>query len=260
MIRTDDSAPFVLQLREVLQAWPAGCKVLVLDKRAHVYACGEDDDSLYILDSGLVKLLAPTSKTRLGLIALYRSGDLFGESCLIGTSVRQATAIAMKKSLLLKVPRSVFLDTLERGRLVSPMVKYLLSRIADRRRMTIALLAVKKEHRLALTLVYLAHKFGKQTSRGMCIEERIVHEDLAEMTGIRRTRVTMLLRKFRHFGFLDLDERHYIIVRENELTDYLETGAYQEPRDQPEGIVSFPRLDIPDANGRDNGRPLKRKM
>jgi CRP-like cAMP-binding protein len=219
---------FTARVRELAKAKTADCQVLHLERHAPIYHQGESDDAVYMVDSGQVKLLVPTAKQQTGLVEIFAEGEIFGESCLGGQSLRLETAIAMRKSSLLRVPRGVFIALIREAGMLEEMARYLSRRVEEQKNLIAALLAVKKHHRLALTLLYLARKFGKREPNGTCIQQRILQEELAAMTGIRRTRVTVLLLKFRQLGLLQLNRMHQYLVMEERFSEYLESTAAGE--------------------------------
>ncbi len=225
---------FTVCLREALRKVAAECQAITKGKNERIYVAEDRDDSLYFIESGQVKLLAPVSATKRGLISILADNDIFGESCLLGTAARKETAVAMRDSRLIRVPRSTFVDVLKNEGLMAGMARYMVERIEHQRQLIAALLAVKKQHRLALTLLYLARRFGTKQGAGTCIERRILHSDLAEMTGIRRTRVTLLLLKFRELGMLTIGQDHLLVVDEKEFLAYLERASVGDDFDLPE--------------------------
>lgn len=230
---------FAEKMTKLLKDQTNECRLLEVDRHNIVYRLGEADDAIYLILQGQIKILVPTSKQQSGLVAIFAEGDFFGESCLDSRPVRQETAVAMKKASLLRIPREVFVGTLQRAALLEEMALHLSRMVEEQKQLIAALLAVKKHHRLALTLLFLARKFGKKEPNGTRINPRIVHEELAEMTGIRRSRVTLLLSKFRRLGLMEIDQTHRFIIREEEFTEFLEHGAsggnYRDPYrlDQP---------------------------
>jgi CRP-like cAMP-binding protein len=198
-----------------------GCRAVRLEKYSHAFTYGERADALYLVEGGQVKLVAPTTDGEEGLLDIYSTGDVFGESCLFGQSSRSESAIAMMDSTLLKVPQRVLRNALQRGATFDELLHHFLERSADQRQLLAALLAVKKEDRLALTLLYLARRIGRQDSEGVCIEHRILLEELAGMTGTRRTRIGVFLQKFRQLGMIRTNESGQLVVIGSRIRHFL---------------------------------------
>lgn len=213
---------FKQQLRASLQPAIAQCRVLRVAKHAHVYTCGDQDDALYFIESGQVKLLMLTPEGKKCLLAILTTGDLFGELCLSGLGARQETAVAMEDTVVRVMPCAYFLLLLNRDGLLSGFIQYLAVRIADQQEMIANLVTVDSEQRLGKTLLHLARKLGKQDPRSIRIEQRITHEELAAMVGTTRQRVCEFMRRFRELGLIEFSAERFLIVKEHKLIAYLE--------------------------------------
>ena len=75
------------------------------------------------------------------------------------------------------------------------------------------------------TLLQLGRTLGKKEPHGLRIETKITHEELSEMVGTTRPRISMFMERFRKHGLLETNREHSLVVKENKLTDYLALGA-----------------------------------
>jgi CRP/FNR family cyclic AMP-dependent transcriptional regulator len=80
---------------------------------------------------------------------------------------------------------------------------------------------VDSEQRLGKTLLNLARTMGKKGPRSIRIEPKITHEELSEMVGATRLRVSMFMQRFHNLGLIETNADHFLIIREKKLTDYL---------------------------------------
>jgi predicted transcriptional regulator len=74
---------------------------------------------------------------------------------------------------------------------------------------------------LGKTLLQLAHKLGKKGLLNICIEHKISHEELSEMVGTTRPRISKFMQRFRNLGLIETTVEHFLIIKEKRLTDYL---------------------------------------
>jgi len=216
---------FKKQMRESLQREVRNSRAIKIAKHADVYAGGEHDEMVYFIESGQVKLIMLSSEGRECLLAIHASGDVFGELCLSGIAGRLETATAMEDTLLKKVPCAKFLERLATDSLLEGFVKYLAVRVADQQEVIANLVTVDSEQRLGKTLLHLARQLGEKGQRSTRIELRISHEELSNMIGTTRPRVSVFMQRFRNLGLIEHTEEHYLIVKENKLTTYLATIA-----------------------------------
>lgn len=218
---------FKRQLRASMQRDPMALRTTTIAKHEHVYTCGDPGETLYFIESGQVKLLMLSPEGRECLLAIYTAGDIFGESCLTGTGARLETAIAREETVLQKISSPRFFAQLGRDGLLEGFVKYLAVRIADQQEVIANLVTADSEQRLGKTLLQLAHKLGNQDPRSIrmgkdiYIKHKISQEELSEMVGTTRPRITTFMQRFRNLGLVETSTEHFLIIKENKLTDYL---------------------------------------
>ncbi len=164
-------------------------------------------------------MLSPAGKEC--LLSIYAAGDVFGEMCLSGLGLRQETANAMSETIIKQVPSSKFFSRLTDDSLLEGFIRYLTVRISDQQDVISNLVSVDSEHRLGKTLLYLARKLGKKDPRSIRIDLRITHEELSEMVGTTRPRITEFMRKFLELHLIEINSQHCIIVKEKRLSNYL---------------------------------------
>jgi CRP-like cAMP-binding protein len=127
----------------------------------------------------------------------------------------------MEETTLKRVPCAAFFLHLTDNFLVEGFVQYLASRVAAQQNVIANLITVDSEHRLGETLLMLANKLGQPHPRSTRIEQKITHEELSEMVGTTRPRVTAFMLKFRRLGLVEMSPEHFLIVKERKLADYL---------------------------------------
>jgi len=127
----------------------------------------------------------------------------------------------MEETILKKISRSQFLARLSRDSLLEGFVRYLAVRIADQQQVIANMVTVDSEQRLGKTLLQLVRTLGKKDPHGLRIETKISHEELSEMVGTTRPRISMFMERFRKHGLLETSREHSLVVNEKKLTDYL---------------------------------------
>jgi CRP/FNR family cyclic AMP-dependent transcriptional regulator len=216
---------FKKQMRESLQREIKDSRAITIAKQQVVYTSGQQDETVYFVESGRVKLHTPSAEGKECLLAIHDSGDVFGELCLSGIAGRLETATAMEETLLKTVACAKFLERLAADSLLEGFVKYLAVRVADQQEVIANLVTIDSEQRLGKTLLHLARQLGKKGSSGSRIELRISHEELSNMIGTTRPRVSLFIQRFRNLGLIEYTQEHYLIVKEDKLTNYLASIA-----------------------------------
>jgi CRP-like cAMP-binding protein len=212
---------FKQQMRESLRSETLNSRAVTIAKHDHVYTCGDCDEMVYFIESGEVKLIMLSSKGRECLLAIHTMGDIFGESRLCGLGPRRETATAMEETILKQIPCSRFFACLSRDSLFEGFVQYLSARIAEQQQVIADLVTADSEQRLGKTLLQLARKLGKQDPRSIRIELKISHEELSEMVGTTRPRISTFMRRFRNLRLIETNEDHFLFIKEKKLTDHL---------------------------------------
>ena len=218
---TPQATQFKLQLRESLERETLDTRAIKVARHANVYNSGDQDEMVYFVESGQVKLLMLSSDGKECLLAIHGGGDIFGELCLSGIGARQETATAMKTTSLKLIPCAQFFDRLKRDSLFEGFVRYLAVRIADQQQVIANLVTVDSEQRLGQTLLQLARTMGKKDPRSIRIELKITHEELSEMVGTTRPRISLFMQRFHNLGLIETNREHFFVIKEKKLTDYL---------------------------------------
>jgi len=219
--QTPQAEEFKQQLRDSLQRETLNSRAVKIARHSNVYNCGDQDEMVYFIETGQVKLLMLSSEGRECILAIHTAGDIFGELCLYGLGARLETATAMKQTSLKQIPCNQFFARLSRDSLFEGFVRYLAVRIADQQQVIANLVTVDSEQRLGKTLLQLARTLGKKDPRSIRIELKISHEELSEMVGTTRPRISLFMQRFHNLGLIETNKDHFLIIKEKKLTDYL---------------------------------------
>jgi CRP-like cAMP-binding protein len=212
---------FKEKMRESLRQETLHSCAIKFAKRDHVYKSGDKDELVYFIESGQIKLLMLSPEGKECLLAIHAAGDIFGELCLSGLPARLETATAMEETVIKQIPCPKFFARLSRDKLFEGFVQYLAVRIADQQQVIANLVTVDSEQRLGQTLLGLARTMGKKDPRSIRIELKITHEELSEMVGTTRPRISVFMQRFRNLGLIETNEDGFLVIKENKLNAYL---------------------------------------
>jgi CRP/FNR family cyclic AMP-dependent transcriptional regulator len=187
---------------------------------------GEPADSVFYLRQGKVKLAVTSQQGKEAIVALLGEGDFFGEGCLAGQLLRIATATAISDCSLVRIEKPLMARILHEQHDFSELfVKHLLSRNIRFEEDLVDQLFNSSEKRLARMLLLLAH-FGKE-SRSETVLPGVSQENLAQMVGTTRSRISHFMNKFRNLGFIDYSEKGGVKVHSGLLSVVLNDGGNQ---------------------------------
>jgi len=170
----------------------------------NLFVQGQPADSLFFLLRGKVKLSVTSPDGKEAIVATLSSGEFFGEGCLAGQPLRMATAISVGDCTLVSVEKPVMARMLrEKHGLAEIFVTQLLTRNIRYEADLVDQLFNSSEKRLARILLLLSR--FRQDSTTETVPPGINQENLAQMVGTTRSRVSHFMNKFRKLGYIDYD-------------------------------------------------------
>ncbi len=173
-------------------------------KSGHVFfSQGTHADWVFFLDAGRAKLSVVSHRGKEATVTLLNPGDFIGEESLAGESeTHDATAAAITPCKVLKLTRKEMILLLhEQHEFSDIFLKFLLLRGVKTREDLIDQLFNNSEKRLARTLLIMA-EFGKPGEPESIIPP-ITQEELADMIGTTRSRVSKFMNNFRKLHYID---------------------------------------------------------
>jgi len=171
-------------------------------KHQAVFSQGDAADSVFYILDGDVKVSVVSQHGKEAVVALLGKKDFLGEGCLVGKTLRMATATAITACQIMRLDKACVIRTLHEDAAFSEMcMAHLLARTLRVEEDLVDQLFNSSEKRLARALLLLAN-FGKE-GRPEPIIAKVSQETLADMIGTTRSRVSFFMNKFRKLGFIE---------------------------------------------------------
>jgi CRP/FNR family cyclic AMP-dependent transcriptional regulator len=198
---------------ETLAMCARNLRVRRFKRNETIFHQGDPGDSLFIIESGAVKIVLPSPEGEEGaIIATLGRADFFGELALIDGAPHSATAIAVEPTETLILRRDTFETLIDQDR----SLRYALfaGLAAELRRLTGH---VEELHfldlpgRLALRLVRLARESAPGVQGEIRLPWPYTQSDLAAMIGGTRQSVNRLLNDFVDQGLLRVEKESVVI-------------------------------------------------
>jgi len=175
-------------------------------KREIIFAQGDTADSVIYIKKGKVRVTVVTRQGKEAVVAILGRDEFLGEGCLIGQPKRLATAAAMAECVTMRVEKTEIMRVLQDEPAFSQMfISHVLAKTTRIEEDLVDQLFNSSEKRLARLLLLLTN-FGKE-GRPEPIIAKISQETLAGMIGTTRSRVSQLMNRFRHLGFIHYNGR-----------------------------------------------------
>lgn len=170
------------------------------------------DGVVYVMGRGRARLKRACGDRELTL-EYMGPGDLFGEQQLF-ESKPDGEAVALDPTEVVAVP----LDIVKKAARADPtFAMALLQSVASRRRAAEhrihAMLSRDVESRVAEFILDAAAKYGVPDSRGVLVEFKFTHQEIADFVGSTRETVTLVMGAFKKSGVVVPDHRRALIKK-----------------------------------------------
>lgn len=180
-----------------------GRRIVSVPKGGTVFSQGDACDAVFYVQAGRVKLTVVSKTGKEATIAIFGTGDFFGEDSLAIQRLRMATVTALTNCTLMRIEKKAMLKVLHSQHKFSDVfVEHLLAKNFRYREDLIDQLFNSSEKRLARILLLFAG-FGQDGIKEKTEIPKISQGTLAEMVGTTRPRVSSFMNKFRRLGFID---------------------------------------------------------
>lgn len=161
---------------------------------------GEPGDFVYVLTSGLVKVIVEAESGAQTALALRSRGDLVGEFSLLDRKPRTATARAVGLVTALKIGGSVFVDIISRSPATQATVTtYLLAKMRSTTARRAAERVWDARERVAQVLYELGRRHGQPGPDGE-FRLPITQDELGDLAGVGVSTAERVLKELRKAG------------------------------------------------------------
>lgn len=196
-------------------------------RHTQLFTEGAPSDTLYLLVSGVVKLSLYGIEEEDILVSLIGPGEFFGITSLMPGMSRGFHCTAFSDGWVAAIRPEMFVTTLLGVPFshFSELMGSTISRWGDLLYRYTRFQGLGLRQRLAMALLELSQKFGVQDARGTILILQVTHEDLADLVGASRQKVTEHMRELERQKRILREGRKLIIIPER-LQE--EVGLLQE--------------------------------
>ncbi len=165
-------------------------------------------DTLYIIDTGSVKITRLNDEGREVILAILGSSEFFGEMALLDGQGRSANVMALDDTVMFTLTRRDFLDVLNRFPSISiQLLREMTSRLRKSDQQIKSLSLSDAEHRIGIALHRIAEDMGVFKMGQVVIKRLPYQQDIANMAGTSRETVSRMLKSLEEKGILERDGR-----------------------------------------------------
>lgn len=177
----------------------------------------ETGNYMYLVLSGKVKVMKSGSAGKETILAIHRTGDFFGEMSLLDGKTAPATVSAIEDSKIISVSGADFHKyLLHNEKVMLQIIQVLCARLRHVWK-TQSQSSETAESRIRMGIYELAQKHGIRDARGIIIDLKITHQELAEMVGTSRETVTRAIAQLRKEDILEVTDRRITLLNPKAL-------------------------------------------
>jgi CRP-like cAMP-binding protein len=179
---------------------------------------GDPGDSVFVVSSGLIKVMVTSEEGEEMVLVTLRPSDTFGELSLVDGGPRSASAEALEQSAVLVITRPVLLELLKEHPSVTEALLRSLGGLVRRLTEQAADLVFLDIHgRMAKLLLNMAQRRDTGAEADVVLDLNLTQADLAAMVGGSRQSVNQTLRSFESRGYLKIEGRTIRLIKLQEL-------------------------------------------
>jgi CRP/FNR family transcriptional regulator len=192
-------------------------------RRHMVWEPGHPANAVYLVRTGIVKLYKVNDEGRELTLHFFTRDQLFGELSCISDQPHDTHAEAYEDCLLLKIGRDDFMRVMMR----TPQLAMRMMKLVGERRQKLEsrvenLLFRSAHARLAALFLELAQTFGVRDSRGVIINLKLTHKEIASLIGATRETVSFAILDLRRDQLIQTEGKRVILIDEPKLKDLKE--------------------------------------
>lgn len=205
---------------EETDALEAGAESRTLRKKQVLWKPGDVPERVYFVRNGIVKVSKVTEEGRELTLHFHVKGDMFGEVAVFAREPHETLAEAYEDTLL----SSVTPDEVSRLVRTHPSVAFEMCRLMFERRKRLenrvgGLLFKTAHARLGSLFLDLAAEFGVRDSRGVIINIKLTHKEMASLIGATRETVSFAILDLRRDGLIQTELKRVVILDEPRLRE-----------------------------------------
>jgi CRP/FNR family transcriptional regulator len=188
-------------------------QVVFLEEEAGTY--------MYIVLAGKVKVTKSTPGGKESILTIHRQGDFFGEMSLLDGKSSPATVSAMEDCKIAAISAADFnRHLMTNEKVVRQIIKVLCARLRHVWAQIQSLSYSTAEARIRGGIRQLSMKHGVADARGIIIDLKITHQEIAEMVGTSRETVTRTLARLQKDGIIQIEGRRIILLDPHKLMSH----------------------------------------
>jgi CRP/FNR family transcriptional regulator len=149
---------------------------------------------------------------------MHQTGDFFGELSLIDGKTAPAAVHATRNSMTAIISKKDFYTLLlSQNKVLENLLQIFCSRLRESIKKIQMLNFNNAAQRIKMLFLMLSDSHGEKSDAGTVLKIKLIHQDIADMTGLTRETVTRVLDKWLKGGEIKiLKDKHILLTHEFE--------------------------------------------
>jgi CRP/FNR family cyclic AMP-dependent transcriptional regulator len=182
-------------------------------KKQTIWSPGDTADRVFFVRSGVCKVAKPMDESREITLQFFTRGALIGEYAALFPEPRDTRCEAYEDSTLYAIPREDFQRVLQRSPILGTEVARVIGTRRRRLENRLKNLIFRTAHaRLAGLFLDLSEDFGVRDSRGVIVNLKLTHREMAALIGATRETVSFAILDLRKEGLILTEGRRVILL------------------------------------------------
>jgi CRP/FNR family cyclic AMP-dependent transcriptional regulator len=174
---------------------------------------GGPGGSVFLVESGRVRISLPGSENREVTLAHLEPGDCFGEMSMLDGEPRSATVTATEDTVVLEGTRDDFMRSLEVSpRIAMSLLVMMSQRLRAANDIIESLSFLDVQGRVARFLLDMGAKHGAETPEGIVVPLPYTRQEMANIVSTSRETLTRVLKNFERLKYIKLQRRKATIL------------------------------------------------
>ncbi len=172
------------------------------------------NDYMYAILDGEAKVVQTTDEGKEIIITVHQSGDFFGELTMIDGKTAPATVCSTKDSVIAIISRQDFyILLLSQNKVLENLLQILCSRLRESMKKIQMLNFNNAAQRIKMLFLMLSESYGEKSADGTILKIKLIHQNIADMTGLTRETVTRILDKWQKGGEIKILKSKFILLK-----------------------------------------------
>lgn len=211
--QTGSASLFADLAQEDLEALVSHFSRQAYRKGERLVEAGGPGGSVFIIETGQVRISLPGSDGREVTLAHLGPGDCFGEMSMLDGEPRSAAVTAVDETVVLIGTRDDFMRSIEANpRIAMNLLVMMSTRLRAANEIIESLSFLDVQGRVARLLLDVAQKEGVEVPEGLQIPLPYTRQEMANIVSTSRETLTRVLKNFERLRYLRLMRRKAIIL------------------------------------------------